>query len=164
MTADPEDVRNWLKAIGALAASNVDRREAEERVAAYVPLLVAEFPAGAFTAESLAAVAKRCRFFPAYADLVEYLAEWWSEHRMPLVALPAPDPSVSRREALRESWANADGIRRLQRECDGNGPMLRFLAACVAQHAPQHLPLLDRHLWPEWAAQTVEGQLAEPPA
>lgn len=88
--AKVSDVRKWVIALGVLTAGNMTRAEAEMKLRAYVPLLQDRFPPAAFTQASLEAVASQCRFFPAYGDVVTYLAAWWFEHRPPLPQLPPP--------------------------------------------------------------------------
>ena len=62
------------------------------KLAAYVPMLLQRFPDAAFTAESLEHVAARAvKGFPTYAELVEWLREWWMPKRPPLAALAPPD-------------------------------------------------------------------------
>ena len=96
--AKPEAIADWLMALGVLTADTGSRAEAEMKLAAYVPLLAERFPAGAFTPASLEHVASKCRFFPAYADVVEHLGAWWLKHRPAPPALPPP-PAVPARPA-----------------------------------------------------------------
>lgn len=90
MSTDTAVVRDWLKALGALVAGSIDRKEAEQRLGAYVPLLADEFSTGAFCRASLAAVARECKFFPAYAEVVQHLSAWWREHRPASAAITGP--------------------------------------------------------------------------
>jgi hypothetical protein len=68
------------------------------KLAAYLPLLVREFPDAAFTADSLSHCARRAvKGFPTYGELVASLSDWWREHRPlppspPALAAPAPPP------------------------------------------------------------------------
>lgn len=87
-------VRQWCQSLGILSAVSASRNEAEMKLAAFVPLLVREFPDAAFTQDSLSHVARRAvKGFPTYGELVEWLAEWWRDNRPPssLPALPPPD-------------------------------------------------------------------------
>jgi hypothetical protein len=86
------DVRNWIEALGVLCCDNMTPTEAEMKVLAYVPLLQADFPPEVFTQDSLAAVAKACKYFPAYAEVHTHLSAWWRERRPIPVALPEPVP------------------------------------------------------------------------
>jgi hypothetical protein len=60
------------------------------KLAAYVPLLASEFPAAAFTTESLQHVARLChRGFPTYPEIANHLSMWWRENRtLPRIAAP----------------------------------------------------------------------------
>ena len=63
------------------------------RMAAYLPLLMHEFPDGAFTSESLSFVARECaKGFPTYPELCNYISRWWRPKRPFLNALPPPPP------------------------------------------------------------------------
>jgi hypothetical protein len=71
----------------------MSRTEAEMKLAAFVPMLMRDFPDAAFTADSLSHVARRAmKGFPIYGELAAWLGEWWAERRPMPVALPAPDP------------------------------------------------------------------------
>jgi hypothetical protein len=85
-------VREWVIVLGVLTAGNMSRAEAEMKLRAYVPLLQDQFPAGAFTQESLHAVAAQCKWFPSYAEVIQHLRGWWREHRPAPPALPPPAP------------------------------------------------------------------------
>jgi hypothetical protein len=72
----------------------MSRDEAEMKMAAYVPLIMREFPDAAFTADSLTHVARRAvKGFPTFGELCEWLGEWWRDRRPLPLALPAP-PSL----------------------------------------------------------------------
>jgi hypothetical protein len=86
--------RDWLKGLGVLTAGTMPRREGEDRLAAYAPLLAAEFPREAFVPASLSAIAKQCKFFPNYGEVATLLSAWWKENR-PIprqIAAPIPEP------------------------------------------------------------------------
>lgn len=86
---------DWLKALGALCAGTMTTDEASAKIRAYLPLLHGEYPPEAFTAESLKAVARECKFFPAYGELAVHLTAWWKENRpasQRFAALPSPEP------------------------------------------------------------------------
>ena len=86
-------VRNWCQSLGVLSAVSISRAEAEMKLAAYVPLLMREFPDAAFTADSLSHCAKAAiKGFPTYGELIHSLGEWWREHQPVRPALPPPAP------------------------------------------------------------------------
>ena len=91
-------VREWTIALGILTAGQMTRAEAEMKLRAYVPLLVDQFPVGAFTQDSLHHVAAQCKWFPSYAEVIEHLRGWWQQHRPMPPALPAPPPIRQRGE------------------------------------------------------------------
>ena len=83
-------VREWTIALGVLTAGNMTRAEAEIKLRAYVPLLQDQFPAGAFTQNSLHHVASACKWFPSYAEVIDHLRNWWRANRPTPPALPPP--------------------------------------------------------------------------
>ena len=77
------------------------------KLAAYVPLLVREFPDAAFTADSLSHCARAAiKGFPTYGELMHSLSEWWREHRPTPPALPPPDLPPPRPEPTPEELAH----------------------------------------------------------
>jgi hypothetical protein len=74
-------VRDWLKALGTLCAGSMSTRDAQAKLATYVPMLAHEFPNAAFTAASLAAVGRACKFFPSFGELATALSAWWEDNR-----------------------------------------------------------------------------------
>lgn len=91
MQSREKAVRQWLASLGVLVAGTSSRQEAEARLAAYAPLLIREFPPQAFTADSLTAVARACKFFPSFGELCTHLGDWWKANRPTVRALPPPD-------------------------------------------------------------------------
>ena len=91
-------VRQWCQSLGILTAVSISRQEAEMKLAAYVPLLASEFPAAAFTTESLQHVARLChRGFPTYPEIVNHLSMWWRENRtLPRIAAPVTSSATTR--------------------------------------------------------------------
>lgn len=65
--------------------------DAKARSMAYATMLIESFPAAAFTAKSLEAVARQCKFFPAYAEVIQHLGAWWKENRPTVLAIAGPD-------------------------------------------------------------------------
>ena len=103
-------VREWTIALGVLTAGNMTRAEAEMKLRAYVPLLQDNFPPGAFTPESLHHVASQCKFFPAYAEVIDHLRDWWRANRPALPALPPPPPIRQRGEPTPEEIEHATRV------------------------------------------------------
>jgi hypothetical protein len=98
-------VREWLVSLGVLSAVSISRHEADIKLAAFVPMLMREFTDAAFTPDSLSYVARRCKYFPTYAELCEYLSEWWRDNRPrpPGIAPPPPPPEPEREPMTREA-------------------------------------------------------------
>jgi hypothetical protein len=89
-------VREWLTSLGILSAVSMSKREAEMKLAAFVPLLARDFPDAAFTQDSLSHVARRCPYFPTYHEICEHLGSWWRDRRPMPIALPPPPPTPPR--------------------------------------------------------------------
>jgi hypothetical protein len=146
-------VRQWCESLGIASAVSLTRREADLKLAAYLPMLADRFPDGAFTAASLEyCAAQAVKGFPTYGELASWLADWWKAHR------PAPPPQITvegssieaeRRERERknaESWDDPHRIRQSVEECQGSITLLRLLARCVSHYAPQHRGLIPPHI------------------
>ena len=153
-----QHIRDWLKALGSLAASTLTAKEFDARISAYAPLLAADFPQAAFGPTSLAAVARQCKFFPSYAELCAHLGSWWKEHRPPPTVAALNDPKARTNEEWRQaaelSWSTATAFdvrskvtetQRITVAAHRNS-LGRMLAHAVATHAPTHLGLVP----PEW--------------
>lgn len=97
-----EIVDKWLRSLGVLCAGTMTADEARTRCAAYSGMIAAEFPVAAFTLKSLEAVARECRFFPSYGELVDHLGKFWRDHKPPVLALA----SSSQRESFTASDAS----------------------------------------------------------
>jgi len=108
-------IRDWLKALGTLCAGTMSARDAQAKLAAYVPLLAHEFPAAAFTAASLTAVGRTCKWFPSFGEVTAALSAWWEDNQpfVPTVALltgPKPDIPKPRAPATEAELAAVSGI------------------------------------------------------
>jgi hypothetical protein len=154
-------IRDWLKALATLCASNLEPDDLRGKLRAYVPMLSQEFPQEAFGPAALAHVARSCTFFPSFAELCAALAPWWKEHRPTPIAITSDQPAtVKQREVEREaheSWANItpEQVRaKIRTIRDGFNPNAwgRCFAAALRNHAPRHLGLLP----PEWLADPPE--------
>ena len=112
-------IRDWLLAVFALSANNMTREEIEARLATYVPMLEHEFPPAAYSRDSLAFVARQCKFAPSFAEVCEHLGEWWRENRPrpeqlaardmpppPPREPPTPEETAAVRELVQQFIAN----------------------------------------------------------
>ena len=132
-------VREWCQSLGVLTAVSLSRAEAEMKLGAYVPMLMRDFPDGAFTTDSLNAVARECtEGFPIYPVLAGRLSRWWREHR-PYVALPAPPPPPPRPDPTPEEVAHVEQVTRA---------VVAWLRSS-AQPVEDRRPPGARHLTPE---------------
>jgi hypothetical protein len=114
---DQLTVRDWLKALGTLCAGSLSTRDAQAKLAAYVPMLAHEFRPEAFTPASLTAVARACKFFPSFGELCDALKAWWEDNRpfeptVPLLTGPKPDIPKPRAPATEAERAYVGGIVR----------------------------------------------------
>jgi hypothetical protein len=98
-------VRQWCLSLVVLSAVRISRDEVETKLAAYAGLLAREFPAAAFSADSLAHVAAASvKGFPTYGELVASLRVWWADHR-PLPPMLEPPPPAPPRDPPPEELA-----------------------------------------------------------
>lgn len=74
-------IGEWVARLSKVTASKEDDKLTKETLADLAIMLGREFPSGAFTSDSLQAVAANHPWFPAYADLRTSVALWWSENR-----------------------------------------------------------------------------------
>ena len=151
MRADRGSVALFVVRLGKLCAVPAGLTEADvlSRVGEYAALLCGEMECGAFTDASFAYVAARCRFFPAYAELLDHLRAWWRENRPALPALPAPrepdreEPTNEQRDAVSRAVQTAtailaESIAEKQAAAGGGKP-----AAIRANHLPDVLLLAE---------------------
>lgn len=152
---DLQHIRDWLKALGSLCAGAASPSDASSKIAAYAPLLAADYPQAAFGPASLAAIARQCKFFPSYAELCEHLSAWWKENRPKPEAAPALYSPNRRTPAewrayAEQSWRDvtAADVREKIRNVQAleHGPQRaslgRLLAHAITTHAPHHAALL----------------------
>ena len=159
---EAQHIRDWLKALGSLTAFSGNASEFSAKISAYTPLLGSDFTQAAFSPGSLATIARKCKFFPTYAELSDHLAAWWRDHRPPPSTHLLADPKARTHEEwhdmAEQSWreVTAGEVRTKITEIQmvGGGavahPMRssfgRMFAHAIASHAPQHIALLP----PEW--------------
>jgi len=97
-----EVVRDWLKGLGTLTAAAMSVEEAVAKLNAFGPFLAEDFADAAFTAASLKAVARQCRYFPTYGELAPLLQAWWDESRPAVVR--DPQGPTEEDEAVLRNW------------------------------------------------------------
>jgi hypothetical protein len=110
-------VRDWLKGLGLLTAGHANVKETQARASAYASLLSREFKPGAFTTDSLTAVARDCTFFPSFGELCKALSAWWEDNRpyeptVPLLTGPKPNIPKPRDPPTEAELAAISGIVR----------------------------------------------------
>jgi hypothetical protein len=165
----------WLQKLGALTAGSLMQDEARAKVELYAGMLRAEFDSSAFCQRSLAEVAARCRFFPAYGELCGMLRDWERANRPIHVALPAPvipdlvEPTEAEKLAVsltierwREDMNDAGGV-----QADGCMAVSRFrledsLEAKIlrARDRVSRAQTPERH---QWATECLQVLLARQP-
>ncbi|MTJ81748.1 MAG: hypothetical protein F8N37_12120 [Telmatospirillum sp.] len=69
--AEPDQAKKWLGMLGTIVAGNMPAAEAQMRLKAYVGLM--RIPAGMVNREVLDRAGRRFKFFPAYAELAEFV-------------------------------------------------------------------------------------------
>jgi hypothetical protein len=70
--APPDAVRKWISTVGALVAGNMSVEDARAKLSAYTKLL--EIPLGVVgDDDSLKRAGRRFKWFPAYAELAEFV-------------------------------------------------------------------------------------------
>ncbi len=149
-------VTSWLSDLANLTAGTAPLADAKTKVAAIAGMLAEDFPAGAFTRQSLNVVARACKFFPSYSELCSTLGAWWIEHRPPpsQLAISQDDQRAKdeREEQERsDSWRNItdEAIRAKIRALHGHPKrqeLGHFLAIALKRNVPAKLGLLP----PEW--------------
>lgn len=70
---DPRAVVSWLNDLATLTAGNAPLADSRAKVAALTGMLATDYPPEAFSRASLRHVARECKFFPSYAELVAIL-------------------------------------------------------------------------------------------
>lgn len=146
--------RDWLKALGALSAGSMSSPDAKAKIAAYTPMLVAEYADWCFTPASLAACAKAFKFFPSFGELAAALSEWRHNNTppgvydKPRIAGRDDKRSEADDERLDREWwqARIDGIADLKhpiaaaREAAGMLESLTRAVGAVGPNDPGSFP------------------------
>lgn len=116
--ADDAGVRQWLGDLGVLVAGNLGADEARAKLVAFTSLLTDDYPRAAFTKRTLAAAARRFKFFPAFAELCDFLDDTKAELRTKVDRVQAlAKPAPRRREpppepvSIEQRHRNADRFR-----------------------------------------------------
>jgi hypothetical protein len=149
-------VTGWLSDLANLTAGTAPLVDAKTKIAAIASMLAEDFPAGAFTRQSLNVVARACKFFPSYSELCSTLGPWWIEHRPPpsQVAISQDDKRAKEEREEQErsdSWRDItdEQVRAKIRALHGHPKrqeLGHFLAIAVKRNAPAKLGMLP----PEW--------------
>jgi hypothetical protein len=79
----------WLNDLFALVAGQPIEAQAKAKIATVAALLAEDFPhETTFGRESLVAMAREFKFFPAYSELVDRLNAWWTKNKPASASLP----------------------------------------------------------------------------
>ena len=103
LSAKQLTIDKWLILLGVLASVSQSEEEIEARNATLIPFLD-RFPDQAFTMGSLEFVARHCRFFPTYAELVEHLGSWWLANNRPAARVIAINDDVAALSTNDRQW------------------------------------------------------------
>jgi hypothetical protein len=124
MKTQHQIVAGWLSDLAGLCAgAQIPMADAKARLAAYTSLLAEDFSPTMFCRESLAYVARQCKFFPSYGEVSGYLSQWWKEGRysgyVPLPSPPAPalPPPAKEPPTEAELAAVAQMVREFKEWC-----------------------------------------------
>ena len=111
-----------------------DSAGAARSLAAYLPML-ANIPDGAFTLQSLEAVARDVHRTPSYAELRAAIVAWWELHKPPQPALAGPGAKLN---PMDWAWVRYWKSRDAEGFCAyGNSPGGRqHVAGLIRQHSP----------------------------
>jgi hypothetical protein len=82
-------VARWITRLSAITRQGGGDLDAQT-VRDLAEMLADDFPAGAFTTESLQAVAREHEWFPAYAVIRAVVGQWWAENRPAVPAIEGP--------------------------------------------------------------------------
>ena len=152
---------SWLNDLANLTAGPTPLADSKPKIATMAAALAEDFPAAAFTRQSLVVVARAAKFFPSYSEICAILSPWWKERRPKPIAIASDQPAAVRQREIereaRESWQNItpEQVRsKIRAVRDGWQPRTygSFLASALRKHAPQHLGMLP----PEWLVEHTE--------
>ena len=136
-------VWEWLVRLHTLTAGASSAEEAETRVDLVAGLIGSRFPDTMFNDQTLEWVASKCRFWPAYGEIVDALREYRGHFvHEPRLALPSarvegrapPDETEQRHvRGVIEGLMQDLAARRVEQEALDPGPVLRPLADVSAK-------------------------------
>jgi hypothetical protein len=149
--------QQWTAMLAKLTAP-MSAPVAAKALADMLPLLE-DFPDAAFSLESLEHVAGQCQRVPTYAELRQFLGEWWRTHRPPEPALPAPRQDNREEEArqfwntltdqeLRERVAKIDEVHPGLMALEVRDMLRRSTVRGLTEYAPHRLGMLPPHWLP----------------
>lgn len=156
LKTDAMPIRRWLAHLGLLVAGSMPAEEARMRIEAFAPLLDDEFPAWAFTAASLQAVARGAKFFPSYAELTEALSGWLRGNRP-----PPTTPLLAGPKGTEISKEDAAWVALFRRRLAERGPRDLRLLLGIARTYPEGA---RRAIEAEFAASDDRAVHVRPPA
>ena len=108
-------ITEWLLALTTLCAGKLNPSELRVRASTYVPLLAAEYPDYYFSQEMLAGVARRCKWFPSYAELCDAIEAArkpiWQRELAARPRLEAPRAWVALPSAPEEPYESPEEVK-----------------------------------------------------
>jgi hypothetical protein len=97
-------ITGWLNDLANLTAGNPPLEDIKLRAGAMASMLADQFPEAAFTRASLAHVARKCTFFPSYAELCDALLPWWQDNRPTTAITYDPADLNDEEHAIVQNW------------------------------------------------------------
>ena len=155
-----QHIGRWIAKLRRMTAAGSEDVSAEQ-LGEYAAWLAADFPVSVFTDASCKAAAEAGPWFPAWAVLHTFLADWRTEHPdTPRIAgPPKPDPDAWKRQAEADrarhtiEWSDAKKVQWAVLHLDGHPMRMelgRMLAGLLVRHAPENLHCLP----PEFKSRT----------
>lgn len=148
--SDDTKRRQWMAMLAKLTAP-MSAPVATKALVDMLPMLE-DFPDAVFTLESLEHVASQCQRVPIYAELRQFLGEWWRTHRPPEPALPPPSGKRDVKAEDLAFWNDMSEAQMRDRIAWVEGftgwrrdTLIRSTYAGLAEHAAHRLAWLPPH-------------------
>ena len=141
-------VAKWLVDLSLICSSA--EPVSREKIVKLVEALGDQYPDAAYTAKSREHVAGQSPFWPAYADLVKRLGEWWRDHK-PADRLALGDGRLARMEPLDRRWVAYFYTRQDEnfgavREGERASSRELVLSLLCSQSKPAYAYLMDQQM------------------
>lgn len=111
-SGDDDTVRRWLGDLGVLVAGAMGADEARAKLVAYTSLIADDYPRATFTRRTLAAAARRFKFFPSFSELCDFLDETRGDLRTKLDRLQRLATPLRKRQEPEDEPVSLDQRQR----------------------------------------------------